>query len=62
MSCLLLRGAMAAPTRPRDCPNGRACGRTLLATLSAFTGIAIWRGLRDVLDAIPDSNDDFTFH
>jgi hypothetical protein len=68
--CLLLRSATAprpAPmskstSTPRRRANNRACGRTLLAILSAFSGIAIWRGLRDALDAIPDDNDDFTFH
>ncbi|HEY4351269.1 MAG TPA: hypothetical protein VGN31_08570 [Paraburkholderia sp.] len=60
--CLLLRSAMAAPTPPRRRFNGRACGRTVLAMLSALTGTSICRGLRDMLDAIPDNNDDFTFH
>ncbi|CAB3754043.1 hypothetical protein ACFFG2_27700 [Paraburkholderia solisilvae] len=36
--------------------------RTLLAVLMRATGFTLWRGLRDLLDAIPDSNDDFTFH
>lgn len=62
--CLLLRDSRAnvASSPPHLRLNGHACGHTVLAMLPALIGIAIWRGLRDVLDAIPDNNDDFIFH
>jgi hypothetical protein len=36
-----------------------ASGRRWLAISTSLAGLMGWRALRDVLNAIPDSNDDF---
>ncbi|MEN8505493.1 hypothetical protein ACOCG7_06110 [Paraburkholderia sp. DD10] len=49
------RSAATAPTRAQSSANARYW----LALAANFVGWLGWRALRDVLNAIPDSNDDF---
>ncbi|MFM0202174.1 hypothetical protein PQR53_20145 [Paraburkholderia fungorum] len=62
-TCPLLRTSMEArqiaahrTARTRATTNARYRIAAILASLVGLTG---WRTLRDLLNAIPDSNDDF---
>jgi hypothetical protein len=62
-TCPLRRASMearqiAAHGKPRMCANANArCWMT--AVSESLVGLTGWRALRDLLNAIPDSNDDF---
>ncbi|RDJ99865.1 hypothetical protein [Paraburkholderia lacunae] len=63
-TCPLLRVSMesrnvAAKHRFATRTNSSIPGRRLAMLLASLAGLIGWRALRDVLDAIPDSNDDF---
>jgi hypothetical protein len=62
-TCPLLRASMKARQIAAHCtPRTRATtnARYWIAAISAsLVGLPGWRALRDLLDAIPDSNDDF---
>ncbi|WP_323043375.1 hypothetical protein [Paraburkholderia sp.] len=62
-TCPLLRASMDArqiaahrTARTRATTNA---GNWIAAILANLVGLIAWRTLRDVLNAIPDSNDDF---
>ncbi|MGH8780309.1 hypothetical protein [Paraburkholderia sp.] len=59
-TCPLLR--IASTSQPMRRPTDRSRWCTLFAILLSMAGIVGWYGLRDMLNAIPDSNDDFTYH
>jgi hypothetical protein len=59
-TCTLLRTPTILQSSHRS--SFHSGWRTLLAVLLRATGFTLWRGLCDLLNAIPDSNDDFTFH
>lgn len=59
-TCPLLRAAFA-PESARHHSNTRSHWLTLFALVLAAANIVGWFGLSDLLNAIPDSNDDFTF-
>lgn len=59
-TCPLLR-ATFAPQATRRRSNNRSHWLALFALVVAAANIVGWFGLRDLLNAIPDSNDDFTF-
>ncbi|MFM0737534.1 hypothetical protein PQQ51_09865 [Paraburkholderia xenovorans] len=62
-TCPLLRASVEARRiAPRRNPQTRVNHRThywLAAITTGFLGLISWRALRDILNAIPDSNDDF---
>ena len=62
-TCPLLRtAAFLQPARRASRASSRTDARVLLAIVSGIAGVFAWDALRDLLNAIPDSNDDFTFH
>ena len=61
-TCPLLRASMESrKTAARRAPPARAntSARYWMAIPASFAERIGWRALRDVLNAIPDSNDDF---
>lgn len=62
-TCPLLRLSMesrSAAAKPRvDTRISDSTRRWLAMLLVSVAGLLGWRALRDVLNAIPDSNDDF---
>ncbi|MGH8782115.1 hypothetical protein [Paraburkholderia sp.] len=56
-TCSLLRTTTISEPAERSINSFR--WHALLAILPAMAGFVTCRGLRDLLDAIPDSNDDF---
>jgi hypothetical protein len=59
-TCPLLRDTFASQATCRR-SNTRSHWLTLFALVAAAVDIVGWSALRDLLNAIPDSNDDFTF-
>ena len=61
-TCPLLRASVKSlrPARHRTPPaRAKTGGRRWLAVSFSLLGLIGWHALRDVLNAIPDSNDDF---
>lgn len=61
---LLLRCSVkprrTAPSRaPKPAPTSSGSARRWLAVSMAIVGLTGWHALQDLLNAIPDSNDDF---
>jgi hypothetical protein len=61
-TCPLLRASMQArknATHHIPQPRGTTNTRYWMAISAGLAGLVGWRALRDMLNAIPDSNDEF---